>query len=266
MRRTIIPAVLVVTALLFTPAQAQQTGSPQPTTQERASQDYLFQYANYTDAHQIYTTAKEAYEKFGTIAAQNEAIAKSRDVLRLRAEVLRTHLELLKVTLHGQLELDDALRNAQIGKLEATQAFLVTHQSNVARVSSVFEVNAESQRIEREANAIRDLAYESLSLILIGQVQGLELRTRALLEETVRSAGGKNGAIEQGASEVRRKLTTVRVTIDRATDAVINAKITRVGQMTSVYTEVKRQLNTAITPLNEAAELTKEMTTSLEDS
>src|SRR3989338_5346569 len=139
--KTALTLVLVTITLLAAgvPLKAQES-SPQ-SDEDRARSDYLFQYAKYTEAHGIYETAKEAYLKFATITAQQEAVEKTKTVLLLRAEVLRTWLQRLKLRLIAQRELDSALRESEVGKLEATQAFLETHQENVGKIKSLAEVN-----------------------------------------------------------------------------------------------------------------------------
>ena len=252
-------AVFVLTLLLLAstiPAEAQEeTLSPI----ERSRQDYLFQFANYNDAHDVYRTAKEAYQKFGTIASQQEAIQATKKVLSLRAEVLRTHFELLKLTLIDLQYMDEGLRIAQIGKIEATQAFLTTHKNNIEKTNSTSEVNAESLRIERESEAMNDLAYESLTLILTGQAQGLETRTRLLLDSVVEERG-QDQDVQQGASDVRRLLTSVRVSIDKIVGSVLGSDATKGGKMVSIYKDGQKEMRKVKTTLKEAAQLVQEMT------
>lgn len=253
---------ILLFVLLLSPINAQEPAQEGTSEQDRARSDYLFQFANYNDAHRVYATAKEAYQQFGTIAAQQEAISKTKSVLFLRAEVIRTHLQLVKLVLRDQIYLDGGLREAQVGKIEATQAFLNTHKSNIERVNSTFEVNAESLRLEREAEAVEDLSYETLIFILLGNVQEFETRTRLMLESIVARAG-EDGDIQQGASEVRRRLTTVRVTIDRVTDSLLNAEAKKPGKMESVYLESRKPIREAKAELQAAAQLVFEMSGSV---
>lgn len=235
---------------------------------KQAREDYLFQFAQYTQAHQEYKTAKEAYQKFQTITAQQEAIAKTKEVLLLRAEVVRTHLQLLKVALNASQYLDTAIRDSQFGKIEATQAFLETHKSNVANTKSVAEVNAESQRLEREAPANQILAYETLSWLLIGKTQELHARTQRFLDEISKKPKAADQAVTQGIGEVKRKLTEVRVNIDRANQALqefekqrrrVGSSSRAIGVMTDTYATVKRETGKAKATLEEATELLREL-------
>jgi hypothetical protein len=254
---------IAVSCLFFislqVPLAAQNQATESNKEQERARDDYLFQYANYTEAHKAYETAKEAYKKFGTIASQQEAIEKTKQVLLLRAEVLRTYLQMLKVRLNGQRYLDEALRSSQFGKIEATQAFLNTHKENITKTKSVYGVNDESQRLEREAEAIQSLAYESLAFILIGEAQGLEVRTRNLLDDTLRQVEKENQAVEEGASDTRRKLTNARVGIDRTTTKILSLDKGKVNDVIRAYKDVQKEMETVKTSLNEAALLIEEI-------
>jgi len=256
MKRAAVLAITLLLLALSIPAAAQEeTLSPI----ERSRQDYLFQFANYNDAHDVYQTAKEAYQKFGTIASQQEAIQATKKVLSLRAEVLRTHFELVKLTLIDMHDMDEGLRTAQIGKIEATQAFLTTHKENIERTNSTSEVNAESLRIERESEAMNDLAYETLTLVLTGQAQGLEIRTRLLLNNVVEERG-QDQDVQQGASDVRRLLTAARVSIDKIVDSVLGSDATKGGKMASIYKNGQKEMRKVQTTLKEAAQLVQEMT------
>lgn len=258
--------ILIFALLVLHPwilAHAQEENSQSPQTVERARQDYLFQYANYTEAHKEYQTAKEAYQKFGTIVSQQEAIAKTKPVLILRAEILRTHLQLLKVKLASQPDLEPALKDAQFGKIEATQAFISTHKDNLQKTKSISEVNAESQRLEREADAIQDLAYESLSFLLVGEAQELEIRTRTMLENTVKDVPEEDQAIKQGASDVRRKLTSVRVALDGSTDTILKFRVSQSTRMLKAYEQVQKEMIGVKSSLQEAAQLVSEIVRSI---
>lgn len=258
--------ILIFALLLLHPLvliEAQEENSESRQTVERAREDYLFQYANYTEAHEEYQTAKEAFQKFGTIVSQQEAIAKAKQVLTLRAEIFRTHLQLLKVKLASQPDLEPALKDAQFGKIEATQAFISTHKDNIQKTKSISEVNAESQRLEREADAIQDLAYESLAFLLNGEAQELEIRTRTLLENTVKDVPEENQAIKQGASDVRRKLTSVRVALDRSTETILKFRVGQSNRMLKPYKEVQKEMASVKVTLQEAAKLVSEIVRSI---
>jgi len=261
MKRIAVSALtLLIILTLYVPAAAQEAATEESLNPiERSRQDYLFQFANYNDAHDVYQTAKEAYQKFGTIASQQEAIQATKKVLALRAEVLRTHFELVKLTLLNLRDMDEGLRTAQIGKIEATQAFLTTHKENIERTNSTSEVNAESLRIERESEAMNDLAYETLTLILTGQAQGLETRTRLLLDGVVEERG-QDQDVQQGASDVRRLLTSVRVSIDKIVGSVLGSDATKGGKMVSIYKDGQKEMRKVKMTLKEAAQLVQEMT------
>jgi len=265
MSKRIVFVLFIVIVLLAVciPLRAQENTSPTQTEEERANQDYLFQFSSYTEAHQAYITAKEAYQKFGTITSQQEAVQKTKIVLILRAEVIRTYLQRLKLRLIAQRELDSIQRESQVGKLEATQAFLETHKQNIDKIKNLAEVNTESSRFEREMPATNELSYETLSFILIGEAQGLEVSTRNLLEETIQSLGNPSSrAFEEGVSEIRRKLTAVRVNADRASQIIQEyqtAKIKKGLTAIGTYQLVQKEMKSAKLSLQEAAQLIIEL-------
>lgn len=262
MKRALALVLLTIVLLLNGVLLQAQDSASISQDEDRARSDYLFQYANYAEAYQAYKTAKETYQKFSTITAQKEAVEKTKAVLILRAEVLRTYLQRLKLRLISKRQLDSGLRESEVGKLEATQAFLETHKANVEKINSLAEVNAESGRLEREANSISDLSYEVLGYVLIGEIQGLEVRARLLLEEQQKATEAKDRSFEEGVSEINRKLTQVRVTADRANQILADyqsgkTKTATKGQ--AVYQAVQAEMRRAKTTLKEATQLIKEL-------
>lgn len=265
MKKLSVLLLIYLLAFNFSYSYAQGDSQSVQDKIDTARQDYLFQYANYADALKVYQTSKEAFEKFGTLASQKQAIEGTKRVLDLRAEVLRTYLQLLKLTLRAQKQLDIGLYNTQVGKIEATQAFLETHRKNIQRTQSVLGVNSESERLQREAEAIQDLNYETLTYILIGQAQGLEYHIRMSLEKAMARAEDNREALEQGASDVRRKLTTVRVIADRVTDLVISSEQKQTGKVMGAYKEAQKHMHEAKRELREAGNLVKEIERAIDE-
>lgn len=224
---------------------AQETAtSGQLSNFEQAKQDYLFQYANYTEAHKEYLNTKGYYQKFQTLAAQKDAIEKTRKTLILRAESMRTYLQLIKIRLNNQRSIISTLRDSQLGKIEATQSFLKGNQDNLNKSQSITELNSESQRLEREMVSFYDLSYETLSVIIISEMQDLELKTRNLYEKTKASTEIEPGSqLERAVIEIELRLSSARLNIDRANQAVVDfqsaGKKTKTSTVT--YNTVKGQ-------------------------
>lgn len=247
--------------ILSLPIQAQDVVKKSGEI-DRARQDFLFQFNKYNDDHKEYLNAKNSFQQFGTISAQQEAIEKTKAALYSRAEALRSYLQLLKVILNERQVLDTTIRNSQFGKLEATQSFLVTHQQNVQNSKSITEINTESERLEREAVAMDNLAYESLSVILIGRMQELVRRCELLLNEV--KATGKlpeTTEIEQGISAIESKLTSIRVHIDRSNQMLNKYQTSkpRKDDALKAYGEIKKEAVKGKQTLKEAALLIKEL-------
>jgi hypothetical protein len=252
----LIPVVLAFS--LCNPLVAQEDLSESENPVKKAREDYLFQYAKYNEAYELYLTKKEANEKFQTISSQQEAITATKEVLTRRAEVLRTYLQLLKFKILAQGQLDPGTKESQTGKIEATQAFLTTHKTSIERFRSIAEINSESKRLERESSAINNLAYESLCIILIGQAQGLEYRSGQLLEKIIREKKLEdNQNLKLPISEARRMLTEVRVNIDRSSQLVVSIQYETRRKETAeeVYEEVRKEMLKAKATLGQAMNL-----------
>ena len=260
--KTALVTLFVLSLLLVNSLPIGAQGASVESDEDRARSDYLFQYSKYTEALAAYKTAKEAYQKYGTITAQQEAVEKTKPVLLLRAEVLRTYLQRLKLRLIAQRELDSGQRESEVGKLEATQAFLETHKANVEKIKSLSEINAESGRLEREANAIMDLSYEVLGYVLIGEIQGLEVKARNLLGEQQKATQAEDRSYEEGVSEIQRKLTKVRVAADRANQilaAYQSGKTKSATRAQAAFQGVQAEMRSAKITLTEATQLIKEL-------
>src|SRR3989344_910883 len=66
-------------------------------TYERAYNDYIYNLDQYQRVHGEYEIAKNGYLKNPTLAAQAEAIQKTKSMLTVRDEVLKTYLVSLKL-------------------------------------------------------------------------------------------------------------------------------------------------------------------------
>lgn len=245
--------ISLLTLNLVTGALAQNGTSESEDPIMRAQEDYLFQYADYNEKHEIYLTKKEANEQFRTITSEQEAIVAAKAVLVQRAEVLRTYLQLLKLKILAQGKLDPGMKESQVGKIEATQAFLTTHKFSIESFRSIAGLNSESKRLEREAAAIFSLSYESLSIILMGQIQGLEYRSGVLLDKIISQKNlADNESLQYGVNEVRRRLTSVRVSIDRASEMVQSIRASRRSDAEDTYKQVKKEMSQAKATLADA--------------
>lgn len=238
---------------------------------KKEQEDYLFQFNKYNIALEQYDTAKKAYEKHGTINSQQEAIAKTKQVLIYRAEALRSYLQVIKVILDQQTSLDIFLKNAQFGKIEATQSFLNTHKQNIERSLSITEVNSESARLEREATSIDDLAYETLSVILIGRTQDLEKRERVMIEDVERRDNLPDD-IKLGISEAKKKLTEIRLVNEETIQMVHEYQEAKTSKSrlarkkaSSLYRDIKKEIVSAKEILKEVAIIINEMKGKLGD-
>lgn len=251
-------AIYVIFILLFSLASLVQAQESPDLT--KARQDYLFQFSSYSSAHEKYLNAKDIFEKFGTIQAQQDAISTAKQALTTRAQSLISYLELLKIVLTNLQSMDVSLRNSQFGKLEASQSFLRNHAENIKKTQSIAEINEESARFEREYEPLEDLAYESLSVILIGRLQSYEARANSLVNNFENSDKlPKTQAVTQGISQIKNKLSQTRLSIDKAVNTIVEYQKDRLGKGNAAYKNVQKDINEGKQTLREAAQLLKEL-------
>lgn len=198
-----------------------------PSFAQNELSDYQYQYEQYRQVYPEFTKARDAFLQYETLASQQEAISFTKKLLLQRDQVMRAHFLLLRRRLNEAPEIVSSERTRLASSLTSEIEWLDTNIKDIQAISTptlgqLFEL---SDRFERRERSWRQLSYEVLSRILLGEVRQFQAEAGAinfLLDEYFsRQSDGnktllknwldeaKNGAYwsQQGVGEAEKALT-----------------------------------------------------------
>lgn len=135
------------------------------------TEDYFTQVEEYRDVERRYIIARETYYQNNTLAAQEEAIRQAQFLMIARSTVLETYFEYLQksldLTLGIELE-DKVLMN---NRLATVRTDLEESLVDAGRDRNRFQINEAFIALNAQQKELTAIAYETLALVKIGQLQ-----------------------------------------------------------------------------------------------
>lgn len=133
--------------------------------------DYFTQVEDYRDVERRYIIARETYYQNNTLAAQEEAIRQAQFLMIARSTVLETYFEYLQKSLDQTLgiELEDkVLMNNRLAKVRTD---LEESLVDAGKDRNRFQINEAFTALNAQQKELTAIAYETLALVKIGQLQ-----------------------------------------------------------------------------------------------
>lgn len=242
--------------------QARENTADEPIVyqQDSLNQDirqlkiqYRGELEEYRAAERAYLIAKDQYLKLNTLAALEDAVQKTQATMLLRDKVLRTYLRLLRLTLLSQPGVEiEAKKNAEQSLLVVLDK-LETHQQMFDQVLDKPQLETIAIDYEILFAEIEDAAYQSLTLISIGELQTIHDKAISLkndMEVEIATAGGVLKSTERKRSfdEIDRVLSKLKPEFDQM-EATYQEK-TSLGY-DSIYNNIQRKLGSVHSSLSQ---------------
>jgi len=180
---------------------------------------YRGELEEYRKSENLYLIAKKQYHKLDTLASLEDAVQKTQEVMVVRDKVLRTYLRLLRLKLLSQpgIELSEK-KNAEQSLLAAIGS-IEQHQQQFAETLDKPQLNKVSEEFEILMEQIEEAAYQSLTLMSIGELQTIHDKAiilKADMELKIATAGGALKSTERKRSfdETGRLLNDLKSDFD----------------------------------------------------
>lgn len=190
--------------------------------------DYQFQYEQYRNIYPQFTSARDKYLQFQTLASKEEAILNTKQILIQRAQVMRAHLLLLKNRLSQAPEIVSEARTRLSTSLDTEIEWLDGHMKELNLLSSptlgeLFEI---SDRFERREKDYRLLSYETLSRILVGNIRQMQTDTVGIsvqLDDYLLQRKGSDSSklLENWLDEAKNSIYWSQKGIEKAEEAIV---------------------------------------------
>jgi hypothetical protein len=148
--------------------------SAQPNVQEELNtltQQYFDEVEQYRDVERRYLIARETYYQNNTLAAQDDALRVGQELLRARAKVLETYFTYLQKDLDRTLGVVLNDKVLMLNELERVRSELTESQKNAGTIANRTQLNTTFALLNSQQTDLESIAYETLSLIKIGQIQ-----------------------------------------------------------------------------------------------
>ncbi len=177
-----------------------------------AYQDYVFNLQNYKNAYNEYQVAKSAYQTYGTLTAQNDAIVKFKAVLKARNQVMSTYYDLLQEKLNATTGVSDDTKKTFTGIRQSEKQWLSSNQATIDAAGDLDDLNSLSDEFKKQYEQMDEETKQTVGAILIAKEGALrnKLNTDIAGVTTklgeIRNQGENTTAAERGIITIQTKL------------------------------------------------------------
>jgi hypothetical protein len=264
----LIPALLCIIALPMVIASHVFAASQQ------AYQDYLFQFDQYRQTYTNFQVAKNEYEKFKSLSAQTDALAKTKLMLTNRDQLLRSYLLLLNEKLNEDQGLSGTTKQLYQTLIKNEVSFLETHSSKVPSAGSLEDLTQVSKELESHYSVLQISVRQILTGLSLGQLAILGTQyDKTLLDaqKIISSYGntfspGKQETINRWILQIKDKRTYFQQKYDAIMQGSAQMKAADAQELDQKYTALTKNVSEARQYLLEGASFFTELTNALKYS
>ncbi len=198
--------------LFFLTASCYLLAAPASADFNSAYQDYVYSQQQYKNAHNSYQIAKSAFQTYGTLTAQNDAIAKFKSVLQTRNQVVSSYFDLLQERLNtaegvapDQIKTFSAVRDNE-------KKWLSENQTQIEAAESLEDLNKISSKFASQYPQILEETKQVTGSILVAKEEVLRGKLNINLANfsqkiaELRSAGENTTSADRGLITIQDKL------------------------------------------------------------
>ncbi len=222
---------------------------------------YRGELEEYRNLENLYLIAKDQYLKLETLASLEDAVQKTQEAMDARAKVLRTYLRLLRLKLLSQAGIELPDKKAAEQTLLAAIQKIEQHQQQLKEPLDKPQLNEISIEFELLIDEVEDSAYQTLSLMAIGELQNIHDRSGVLrddMEVEIATAGGalKSAERQRSFAETDRLLKTLKPEFDE-----VEKKYSRptTSGYKGIYNAIENRLESIHSTLSKAVGFLEEL-------
>jgi len=209
----ILAIALVLTALVFAPPALAQDSSATFDFQ-KSYEDYIHIYEQYKKAHSDYLLARSQYLQANTLASQTKAQEKTALMLQARDDVVVAYLTMLRLRLLEAEGVAASDKDSLYARLDNQISWFKAHKDQVPSAGTLEDLTKDSKAASTQYQLVIPLAYETLAIIPIGQLEVFKNELNQILgdiktkTEKIRAKGDHDTSIiERWIIETENKLS-----------------------------------------------------------
>lgn len=173
---------------------------PKSTSEEKLDL-YREQITAYRTSEDVFRVNKQQYFNLNTLASLEKAVTSTRDTLLARSKVLVTYLELIEERLTATQGIDLDKKEKALADIESQLTILLEHQDAILLSTDRDALLAVTTSFYSNRELLDHTIYQGLTLIAIGNIQTVNDKAEALLEDI---------KIEHGKEKVSALVTAKR--------------------------------------------------------
>jgi hypothetical protein len=185
---------------------------------------YRSQLEAYRTAERQYLLTKEQFLKLNTLASLEEAVKATRAAMVARDQVLTSYLTLLRLTLIDATGVNLTQKEPTLVELDAVLVSLATHTQTVTAASDRYQLTQAAQEYVTLGPKIEAVAYQTLSILSIGELQTVYDKSLVLNQEIETELSSKtdvkSAERQRALTEIKRELSEVQAAFTEANELV----------------------------------------------
>ena len=251
MKKTLFGLLVV---LIFAPGVKAQEFNAQ-----KAYKDYVFQYQQYSDVHQEYVVAKNAYLQNPTLNLQTQASVKTAKMLVSRDQAVATYLTALRLTLVETKGYSNEKKAPLFALLDEEITWWQQRENVYSEQDSLTDLTNKSLAAKsRWQTDTQEVVYRTLYAIgnsdtrfLLAQERQTLVDLRNLVNRIAQEGVKKTAKLEQWFFEIEDRFVKSEGAEKQANQTIAGLE-TRYRNRKAVYTNAISELEVGFTPLVEA--------------
>ncbi len=264
--RKILSLLIVLEILALTVAL-----KPVFATSTQAYQDYLYQYDVYRQNYNDFQVAKNQYQKFQSLSAQSDALAKTKVMLTQRDALLRSYLLLLNEKLNEDQGLTASTKQLYQQLIANEITFLNNHAQLIPAAGSIDDVTQVSTQLSSHYQVLQVSIRQILIGLSLGQLSILNsFYTKDLqaAQSIIANFGGtftpqKQQTINRWVLQIVDKQTYYQQKYDSLTQENTQLDAVDMQDLNQKYTSMTQEVADAREYLKEGASFLGELKTAL---
>lgn len=245
--------------------------TPAFATSQQAYSDYLYQYDVYRSVYTNFQVAKNEYQKFQSLSAQADALAKTKIMLTQRDTLLRSYLQLLNEKLNEDQGLPASTKQLYQTLIANEISFLAGHEQLIPSAGSIDDITEASSQLSSHYTVLQVSIRQILIGLSLGQLSILSHYYDQALTEAQTMISTYQGAftpqkqetINRWVLQIANKRTFFQQKYDSLLQANAQLKVYDISDLDTKYRTMTMGINEARQYLAEGASFLIELKNSL---
>jgi hypothetical protein len=213
---------------------------------------YRSQLETYRNAERQYLITKEQFFKLNTLASLEAAVKATKEAMLARDQVLYSYLTLVRLYLIDATGVNLTQKEPTLAELEVVLQALEAHTQTVSAANDRYQISQASQEFLTLGPRIEAVAYQTTTILSIGELQTIYDKSLSLDQEITASLSGitdvRNAERQRALTEIKRELNEVQTSFSE-----VNLMVEKENQKfnRAFYNRVTQNLGTVYVGLSQ---------------